>query len=97
VSTTPDAQDTRPTAGSLPPLVVNTSRVEVLLQERGWTVTRLAQEMGMHRTNVQQTLNGKQGVSPKFQARLWAVFPAHRLDQLFIITGANDVERGDAA
>lgn len=71
---------------TLPPYVVNTSLVEIVLQDRGWSIARLAREMSMDRSSVQNTIRGRSGVGPVFLQRLLDVFPKFRFDQLLMAT-----------
>lgn len=70
----------------MPPVVVKTARVETILRDRGWSVTRLAAEMEMDRTSVETTLAGRQNATPVFQAKLWAVCPRFTWHDLFVDT-----------
>lgn len=70
----------------MPPVVVKTASVATILRDRGWSVTRLAAEMGMDRTSVETTLAGRQNATPAFQAKLWAVCPRFTWGDLFVDT-----------
>ena len=62
---------------------VNEEAIRNLIKENGWTVTRLAAELGLQRTWLSAILNGHKNPSSGFVGAFMKRFPDHDLRMYF--------------